>query len=279
MRFEVIHEIEYRYSSPVFLEPQTFYLRPREDASQRLLRFDLTLDPEPAIYSEQTDPSGNAMARAWYRGTWERFRIEARSEVEIIRPNPFDYLPDEGCVRLPVQYRPETARWLNPSLCGPPVDASVTAFAAGIAARVQNETLSFLFEFCREISVVIKRIHRATGAAWPAAETLVRREGSCRDTAVLFMECCRSLGLAARFTSGYFEGDHEDPENELHAWCEVYLEGGGWRGFDPINGLAVGEAYLSLASAPDGELLAPVSGSFRGSASAALKTRVQFRRK
>ena len=87
------------------------------------------------------------------------------------------------------------------------------------------------------------------------------------------MACCHSAGLAARFVSGYAHvDDHGD--HELHAWAEVYLPGGGWRGYDPTHGLAVADRHVALAAAALPADAAPVSGAFRGSAGATLQTTV-----
>ena len=90
------------------------------------------------------------------------------------------------------------------------------------------------------------------------------RTGACRDLTVLFMECCRSLGLAARFVSGYQEGDKGTDRRYMHAWAEVYLPGGGWRGFDPTHGIAVTDRHVAVASGPTPATAAPISGTFRG---------------
>ena len=84
-----------------------------------------------------------------------------------------------------------------------------------------------------------------------AVEILRDREGSCRDLAVLFCAACRALGLAARFVSGY-ERDASLQENgDLHAWAEVYLEGAGWRGYDPSRALAVAASHVAVAASSD----------------------------
>ena len=88
--------------------------------------------------------------------------------------------------------------------------------------------------------------------------------GACRDVSVLFNDACRSLGLPARFVSGYFEGDPDNPENDLHAWSEVYLPGAGWRGFDPTHGLAVAARHVALIAGIEPDQAAPLTGSFRG---------------
>jgi transglutaminase-like putative cysteine protease len=75
------------------------------------------------------------------------------------------------------------------------------------------------------------------------------------------MEVCRAVGLAARFVSGYQEGDPEARERDLHAWAEVYLPGAGWRGYDPTHGLAVSDRHISLVAAAVPSYAAPVSGA------------------
>ena len=82
-----------------------------------------------------------------------------------------------------------------------------------------------------------------------------------------------SLGLPARYTSGYFYGDEEFSERELHAWAEVYLPGGGWRGYDPTAGLVVSDQHVAVASGPTWNLTAPTTGNFRGTGANSSLTR------
>jgi transglutaminase-like putative cysteine protease len=93
---------------------------------------------------------------------------------------------------------------------------------------------------------------------------LARGHGACRDLTVCAMAVCRAVGLPARFVSGYQEGDPMFEERDLHAWFEVWLPGGGWRGYDPTHGLAVADRHVALAVAPEPEGAAPVVGAFRG---------------
>ena len=101
-------------------------------------------------------------------------------------------------------------------------------------------------------------------------------EGSCRDLAQVFLEASRSKGFAARFVSGYVAYEEED-QRELHAWAEVYLPGGGWRGFDATTGLAVMEQHIVLARSAQAANAAPLSGSFRGAGIAKLSTEVRIK--
>jgi transglutaminase-like putative cysteine protease len=126
----------------------------------------------------------------------------------------------------------------------------------------------------QQLHAMLGRVERPEGEPLAPEETLRRGEASCRDQTLLFMETCRSLGYAARFVSGYYYAGPESDDHELHAWAELYLPGGGWRGFDPTSGLAAGEAHIAIAAAIQPRMAAPVSGSIRGRGSSSLHTHV-----
>lgn len=110
-----------------------------------------------------------------------------------------------------------------------------------------------------------QQVVRLTGEPLPPGKTLRRKEGACRDLAVLFIDLCRSLGIAARFVSGYKYDPGAKDSFELHAWAEVFLPGAGWRGYDPSLGLAVADTHVALASGPGAAEAAAVTGTYRGS--------------
>jgi transglutaminase-like putative cysteine protease len=113
---------------------------------------------------------------------------------------------------------------------------------------------------------------RAEGAAWSPERTLFAGGGACRDVTALFMAACRSLGIAARFVSGYqAAADTPDGRRHLHAWPEAFLPGVGWRGFDPTHGLAVTDGHVALCAAPDQAATMPIEGGFYGDAVASTR--------
>lgn len=263
MRFEVRHNLRYTYSREVFLEPTSIRLKPRVDFSQRLDYFNLLVEPAPAGLSESLDLFNNHEALAWFSGKQPTLSIQTHFKVETTLSNPFNYLiTDPLVLGLPAKYgadSPALGAYLKPA-----PDPSVVNLAQELLRESDDNALSFLLHATDYIHREFQHVLRPNGEALPAHKTLRRREGACRDLAVLLVDLCRSMGLAARFVSGYKFDPGSKDVNDLHAWAEVYLPGAGWRGYDPSWGLAVSDLHIPLAAGPSALDAAPVSGTFRG---------------
>ncbi len=265
MFFRIHHRLSYSYERPVFLEPMALRLTPRQDGSQRILEHHLRLEQPPAGLSRVLEPDGTDAMVAWFQQERDQLTVTVDMLVETLRSNPYDWIvTHREAQHLPVTYPEAEARSLAACLQDR-ADPDVRAWAQAIADRVDGSATAFLSALADEIHHGFHHVGRLEGEPTDAAETLRTLTGACRDTAMLYVVACRSQGLAARFVSGY--SMHHPPEvseHELHAWAEVYLPGGGWRGFDPSLGLAVADGHLVLAAAPDHHLAAPVSGRYRG---------------
>jgi transglutaminase-like putative cysteine protease len=264
-QFQIVHEFCYRFGRPVYLEPHTLRLQPRVDGSQFLSAFDLSVDPKPDGRSAALDAEGNVTSVVWFSGLHSKLAITARSTVSVCRSNPFEFLLDPRRATLPMAY-PADEEMLLAVARKRQRDASgrdnIHDFAAKVCEGANGQAVAFLWGLTCLLHRDWSVIRREEGAAWPAAETFSRRMGACRDLAVLFIDACRCVGLAARFVSGYQQGS--GTAIDLHAWPEVYLSGVGWQGYDPTQGLAVGENHVSVTAACGTENAAPVIGSFRG---------------
>ena len=225
----------------------------------------MELDPSPEGSTELVDIDGTSSTFLWFSDTQPVLNITATSWVETLRDNPFDYiLRDPDFFELPAQLASDYRFALEPYLHRSAPSAKVDDFAQQIAKEVNRNTISFLTTLCSRIHEMMDITLRLTGDPMSPEELLIKNTGACRDLTVLFMDACRSVGLPARYTSGYFYGDEEFSERELHAWAEVYLPGGGWRGYDPTAGLVVSNQHVALASGPTWILTAPTSGNYRG---------------
>lgn len=267
MKYRVNHRSIYSYSKEVFLEPHLIRLCPRNDNSQRLLDYHLEILPRPAGVSEGVDAENNRSHLAWFDDLTQRFEVNVRFTVETLKSNPFDSFltcPDE----LPLRLSPDEQAVLSPYLARTErfderdreaVDALVKTRLAGSVG-----VFGFLNDLNRSLFDSIDKITRMDSGLQSISYTLETARGACRDTAVVFMAACRSVGIPARFASGCQEGDPAEPEADLHGWAEVYLPGFGWKGYDPTHGLAVADRHISYASSAIVANAAPVSGTFRG---------------
>jgi transglutaminase-like putative cysteine protease len=130
------------------------------------------------------------------------------------------------------------------------------------------ETYGLLDHINRTISRDFVYARRETPSIQRPSETLATKSGSCRDFATLMIEACRSLGLPARFVSGY--SSTEDIPAALgstHAWTEVYLPGAGWKGFDSTGGVVTGSKHIAVAVGSNPASLPPIAGSFHAAQS------------
>jgi transglutaminase-like putative cysteine protease len=273
--YQIHHRITYTYDRPVVLAPQTIRMRPRCDVTQKLHTFVMVIEPEPIRISEMVDLDGNSIDQVWLNNVpLTRFTVEATSEVETCRENPFNYLLEPWAVTLPIDYPVSLNDRLQPYLKGQlsrltgDIDPAAVQLAQDIWLKTSGNVVSFLSELNQQIYQECGYKLRETGEAMPAGVTWTTKSGSCRDYAMLFIEVCRAVGLAARFVSGYQEGDLDSDDRHLHAWAEIYLPGAGWRGYDPTHGLATANAHIALVACPTAKDTAPLSGTLKPGATA-----------
>ncbi len=279
MHYRITHTTHYSYSTPVQLSPHILRLCPRNDGSQWLQKFEVTLSPPAAKQTYELDADGNICLRLAFDSSLKSLHIRTVSEVTTTRENPFDYIAEPWAVQFPIDYPSSLAVQLRP-YWEPPLgwginDAlapEVVSFAHEIMQQVDYNVGYFLTRLTQLIPQTCTYQQRLEGMPYPAAVTISKQLGTCRDFTVLFIAVCRAVGLAARFVSGYQEGDLQSDSSkvshDLHAWAEVYVPSGGWRGFDPTLGLAVSDRHVAIAASANPQQAAPVSGTLQPQASA-----------
>lgn len=267
----VRHETTYRYRSPVAFGEHRMLLRPREGLDQRTLDYRLEIEPAPASLTWCEDVSGNAVATAIFGRRASELSVVATMAVEQSLFQSQDLRLPAHARNCPFSYgaaeMPDLARFIERQ--HPDADHGVDLWARQILAEAGQDTWSFLTGMNAVIHHDLAYLRREEAGIQPAAETLRKGSGSCRDFAVLMAEGVRSLGLAARFVSGYLYVPHEEGRaaqagGNTHAWLQVYLPGAGWIDFDPTSGWVGNAGLVRVAAARDPAQAAPLTGSFMG---------------
>ena len=272
MFLRIVHFTRYDYSQPVGFAPHAIYLRPRETPRQRLHNFSLEITPAPKRVATN-DASDNALDWAYFEPGTRAAQLDFRSEllVETLDENPFDFFLKPAAHAFPFSYDRAEKFALGPCLAQR-ADTPLPELRAWLDRHLPeppSETVAYLTALNSAVRNALAYNQRYEEGIQSAAETLALGRGSCRDYAVFFIELCRSVGLAARFVSGYL---HEPPPPDLpnppppamHAWAEVYLPGAGWRGLDATRGIFCDDAFVPVAHAAIAESVNPVQGGFYG---------------
>jgi transglutaminase-like putative cysteine protease len=273
--YQISHTIDYQYDRPVVLAAHQLRLRPRCDSFQQLQKFSLQITPLPLQQYDSLEIDGHLMTTARFEPiTTTQLTIHSQAQVKTHLVNPFQYLLTTGAVQLPIDYSATEWQQLQPYLVGylsrsVAIDPVAIQLGQEIWLATNGQTLNFLMLLNQRLYQNCQYLFRETGEPLPPGITWSQQAGSCRDLAVLFMEVCRSVGLAARFVSGYQESsaamsvEEFSPPPQLHAWAEVYLPGAGWRGYDPTHGLAVADDHIALVASPLPSQSAPITGSIQ----------------
>src|SRR5580700_5242893 len=271
----VHHRTCYRYSQPVEFGEHRLMSRPRDSHDLRLIDTTLLIDPPSSTLRWIHDVFGNSIAIATFDEVADTLTFESAfraahypvvSEAIVVEPYaarfPFSYAADDALDlgRTKERHYPDPEhridRWVKSVLQG----------------TAEGGTFETLVAMTSSIKHQFQYVVREREGVQSPLETLAIRSGSCRDLAVFMMEAARSLGLGARFVSGYLYDEvlvgasgGMVGSGATHAWVQVYLPGAGWVEFDPTNALVGGRNLIRVAVARDAAQAVPLVGSFKGS--------------
>ena len=270
MFLQIDHTTEYRYAEPVELTPHLLRLLPRSSPGLYLLRSELTVQPEAAV-RWNLDLEGNILGLVTFQGRVEHLMITSSLLLEQKLIDPFNFLLEGRSLHLPISYNSRETELLSLFLnrqeneSAAHIEDFLRPFLNGVSAS--SSTLGVLTAINRAIPALFQYTPRHEVGVRMAWETISMREGTCRDFAHLFMESVRSLGIAARYVSGYLcSAPGDSGESHTHGCCELYLPGAGWRGFDPTNGILAGPHHIAVATSVTAGEIPPVEGTYCGRA-------------
>jgi len=246
-------------------------VRPREGHDQRLISARLDIDPPPQDLRWLHDVFGNSVAVARFAGRAATLRFESDVRMEHIPMDADSVAIEEYARRYPFTYSsedmPDLLRSIERGHHDPYriVDDWARRF---VRQDGQTDTLTMLAEITSTIRRTFTYIARQEMGTQTPVETLQKRQGTCRDFAVLMIEAARALGLAARFVSGYVYapglGEGRVGGGNTHAWVRIFLPGSGWVEFDPTNGIVGSRGLVRVAIARDPYQAVPLSGTWAG---------------
>jgi transglutaminase-like putative cysteine protease len=267
----LLHRTSYRYDRPVALGPHEIRLQPAPASRTPVTCYSLSVRPAQHAMNWHYDAAGNRVARVLFPERIRLLEIEVGLTADLAPVNPFDFLVEPGAERYPFHYtdteRPDLAPFLAPAENGEQLQRWLAGIPASTPAGPRG-TVEFLTQINRRLSREIAYVTRLEHGVQSCEDTLRLGRGSCRDSGWVLVQVLRHLGIAARFVSGYLiqlAGDKPDAPKtdsaDLHAWCEAYLPGAGWIGFDPTSGLLAAEGHIPLARGSTPALAAPVTGT------------------
>ncbi len=284
MLLEIRHLTQYHYAEPVRESVMELWMQPWKGAGQRLISFELDLDPAARLFS-YADPYGNAVYHFDVPQPHDRLDILARSAVETQVPAPLPDRLDSGeWNRLRSDFvRGEHLDFLRPHGFVENT-AALTAFIDkhGLEELRRGDPLMAVRAVSKAIHDSLDYQAGATTAESRIDEALGLGRGVCQDFSHIMIAILRSWGIPARYVSGYLFtdrdlGDRSDPD-ATHAWVEVFLPTLRWVGFDPTNNTVTGERHVSVAIGRDYDDVPPSRGVYKGEAESQLAVAVSVRR-
>jgi transglutaminase-like putative cysteine protease len=284
MLLEIRHLTEYHYAGPVRESVMELWMQPQKGGSQRLVSFELDLDPPARLFS-YADSFGNAVYHFDVPQPHAALRIEARSAVETApRPDIPAALDQGEWDRLRSSFvLTECFEFLRPhgyAVETPALHAFVET--RGLNDLRRFDPLTAVRRLSEAVYEAFAYVPGATEADSPIDHALETHEGVCQDFSHIMLAICRSWGIPARYVSGYLftdrsEGDRSDPD-ATHAWVEVFLPSLRWVGLDPTNNMPAGERHVSVAVGRDYADVPPSRGVYKGDEESQLVVGVTVRR-
>ena len=275
MKVHITHRTEYFYSEPVPLCHNIVRLRPRDSDWQTCLKHELLLSPMPTTRREHRDFYDNHVTMFSVQEPHHEMSIVAQSEVVLrqrIIPEAAQSLPWESVLSALVTRRDAAV-----------LDAIQYSFDSPFAksnAELRDYALQSFsngrpllhaaFELTQRIHRDFRFVPGSTQVGTPVDDVMRIRQGVCQDFAHLQIACVRSLGLAARYVSGYVITQPPPGQARLtgadasHAWLSIFFPDIGWFDFDPTNGVMPTNGHIALAWARDYDDISPVKGIMIG---------------
>jgi len=250
MQLRILHHTAYRYEEPVKYTAQTLRLTPRREGAQRTLSWSIRA---PGRRTEQLDAHGNITHLLTLEEPHRAIEIDVGGIVEMAGDEEF--LPFDGALS-PLAYLAPT-----------PLTTANAQMAALAHEHLEGGGASLrerLYRLATGVCQAVRYMPGTTSVEDSASQAFARGQGVCQDQAHVFIACCRSAGIPARYVSGYL-CSVDGSDSASHAWVDAWLEDRqGWLSIDVTHLEPMGPKHCRLAVGRDYLDAAPVRGVRRG---------------
>ena len=275
MQYQITHKTIYDYTAPAATSHNQVHLKLRDVPRQTVQRRDLLVQPQPETLTDHVDYFGNPVTSFAIFEPHSRLTITAISRVTILDPGPDSPPASPAWEEMPQRLRTDliedtldASQFLfdSPYIAASPrlAEYAAPSFTPG------RPLFEAVLDLTERIKCEFKYTPKATTLATSIEEVLTARHGVCQDFAHLQIGCLRSLGLAARYVSGYLRTDPAPGKPRLvgvdasHAWISVFCPPYGWVDFDPTNGCITGQRHITLAWGRCYSDVSPIKGVVLG---------------
>jgi transglutaminase-like putative cysteine protease len=276
--YRVEHSTRYVYSTPVATSQHVACLRPRELPYQHVERFAIDIDPAPAWQTSRVDYFGNAIDQFQLLRPHSSLVVSSAGTVEVSerdrtlveRASPRWEDVRMALIRQSGVCPPDVAQFVSASAYAPISSASETMARRSFASG--RPIVSAALDLMHDIHRRFEFDATATTVTTPLSRVIEEERGVCQDFAHVALACFRSLGLAARYVSGYLLTDPPAGQPRLigadasHAWVSVFCPAHGWVDLDPTNDVIVGVRHITIGWGRDYGDVSPLRGVLLGGA-------------
>jgi transglutaminase-like putative cysteine protease len=251
MRIRIDHSTRYAYARPARFIVQMLRLTPKSCESQQVRDWRIETDVDARLRRGE-DAFGNVVHSLYTERPTDALTIRVTGEVATVDTG--------GVIRGQNERLPPTVYLRDTPLSH--ADGGIVDFARAVP---EGETLDRMHRLMGAIHRDVAFEVGSTSATHTAADAFAQRRGVCQDHAQIFIACARKLGVPARYVSGHLnrlDGQHD--QDAAHAWAEAWVDGLGWVGFDPANGICPTDQYVRVAVGLDALGATPIRGTSYG---------------
>jgi transglutaminase-like putative cysteine protease len=275
MRYDVRHRTTLSYDQLVSISQHVLHLEPRDAPRQTMLAFDLDVDPTPSQQTMRTDFFGNHVHHLTIQTPHDTLTVESKSKVEVVpltgqvdlgSSSSWEQVPEMFVAREPSLLEPSYFAFPSPFIAWDNMvrDYALPSFPS------RRPILEAIMDLTSRIYSDFEYQGGVSDVSTPVGEVLEMRRGVCQDFAHLEIACLRSIGVPARYVSGYLLTHPPPGEQKLigsdasHAWLSAWAGTLGWVDYDPTNNLMPDFEHITVGWGRDYGDVSPVNGFITG---------------